>query len=321
MIISEKAKAKLNLHLEVGNKNSSINRHDLIASFNFLILCDFFSIEINKTDKHDSQISFDISYSKKLEQHLSVQDRSKKELSEKISAEDSLMQRAVKAYFSAYGIPLDLYRINIEMLKCVPDMSGLGGGSSDAAALLRALVTYFEKEDDRITQICESLGSDVYPCYLNKPLIQRSINGISSYESTNQQSKNKYTVLLLKPPISCKTEERYDLLGRNKDIESSFSKSIDQLKKDLCNVLETPYKDQEQIVLFNDFYDSVRKNIPEMEQAVECCNSGGATFVSLTGSGSCLFALFERAENAQKCYLDIQRKFENRWWQTITFFK
>ncbi|MFM9828923.1 MAG: 4-(cytidine 5'-diphospho)-2-C-methyl-D-erythritol kinase [Sphingomonas sp.] len=82
---------------------------------------------------------------------------------------DNLVQRAVDAFAGAFGDPGPLA---ITLDKQLPIASGIGGGSADAAATLRALARLMGVAvDERLYAIAEGLGADVPACLLGKSAI------------------------------------------------------------------------------------------------------------------------------------------------------
>ena len=77
------------------------------------------------------------------------------------SADDNLCMKALRAFFAETGIKSDGVTITLE--KHIPVQAGLGGGSSDAAAVLRALRTLYapDMNDGRLETLAARLGSDV----------------------------------------------------------------------------------------------------------------------------------------------------------------
>jgi 4-diphosphocytidyl-2C-methyl-D-erythritol 2-phosphate synthase len=133
---SEKAYAKLNIGLRVGAKRAD-GFHDLDTYFHLISLHDV----INFTLKRSSSLSIVI---KGNEKYLK-------------QGETDLMEKAAVMYSKVTGIIFEL-EINIE--KNIPSPAGLGGGSSDAAAVLSLLENCF-KSGINLFPLALSLGSDV----------------------------------------------------------------------------------------------------------------------------------------------------------------
>ncbi len=84
-----------------------------------------------------------------------------------LETDDNLCIRAANKFFDATGIK---ERASIKLTKNIPFPAGLGGGSADAAAVLKVLNELFGQplDDDKLFAIAETLGSDVPLCLLGK---------------------------------------------------------------------------------------------------------------------------------------------------------
>ncbi len=87
-----------------------------------------------------------------------------------ICTDDNLCVRAARAFFQKSGIKDE---VSIYLNKHIPFPAGLGGGSSDAAAVLKGLNEFFGAPLDKVTlfELAEGLGSDVSLCLLGKPAL------------------------------------------------------------------------------------------------------------------------------------------------------
>ena len=81
--------------------------------------------------------------------------------------EENLVVRAARA-----ALPGDA-GVSIELSKIIPSGAGLGGGSADAAAVLRVLGDWFALDDARVMAVAASLGSDVPVCVRGAPVMMR----------------------------------------------------------------------------------------------------------------------------------------------------
>lgn len=79
------------------------------------------------------------------------------------AADDNLITRAARAFTAEFGVVIDLA---VTLEKHLPIASGVGGGSADAAAMLRILARLhgIGRDDPRLIRIAEALGSDVPVC-------------------------------------------------------------------------------------------------------------------------------------------------------------
>lgn len=92
---------------------------------------------------------------------------------------NNLAYKAVEAFAGLYDL---MFTANIHLVKNLPSGAGMGGGSADAAAILRALVNHFgiDDRDKKFLDLCLSLGADVPVCYHAKPCLMEGIGEILS---------------------------------------------------------------------------------------------------------------------------------------------
>lgn len=120
------------------------------------------------------------------------------------TGEDNLMIKAIRALHQATGRPC---RWRMHLDKVIPSGAGLGGGSSDAAAVLRAAnqLGGYNLPIDRLAQIAGSIGSDI-PFFLYDSVCDATGRGESI---TPIDFPWKLRVLLIKPPFGIPTPWAY----------------------------------------------------------------------------------------------------------------
>ena len=185
---------------------------------------------------------------------------------------------------------------NVVVHKEIPIAAGLGGGSSNAAATIKAIehLLKLKISDEERLDLAKSLGADVPFCLLNKPA---RVSGIG--ENIRPITlKKKYHVIIIKPEegLSTKTVFNYaDSLklehGNGDNVEKALVEGNDELlEKSLFNSLEKPA-----ITLV----DSIQK-------VKDRLHKDGFNLVLMSGSGSSVFALTTDYFKAQKAV----RKYE-----------
>ncbi len=180
----------------------------------------------------------------------------------------------------------ELPAVRMELQKRIPVQAGLGGGSSDAAAVLRAAMSgaFGPPVQRDWVRIARTLGSDV-PFFLagTAALVEGTGERV-----TPAGSLPAWHTLIVKPPTVVSTADAYrelDRLGRRTRTRSS-SVSIAVLeglqRADFARVAS---------LLQNDFHDVIAMRTPEVAMAVDGLRAAGATNALLAGSGSCVFTL------------------------------
>ncbi len=213
-----------------------------------------------------------------------------------LSGADNLVARAALAVRQR----LTLTRgVVIELHKRVPVAAGLGGGSSDAAAVLRALRHWWRlplSEAD-LFAIAASLGSDV-PFFLHSGLALCHGRGEQVTQLSPRWPLAMRWLLLLKPAISLSTAQVYRDLSSLDYTDGTHSRAMRA-------ALETG-SEPESADLHNCLERGVLARYPEVARARQAFLQAGARLVRLSGSGPTLFAPF--AELAQAA--EVQQKLQ-----------
>lgn len=174
-----------------------------------------------------------------------------------------------------------LTAVKIHLHKAVPMGAGLGGGSSNAAYTLRTLNTIFNLKlnTDQLKQYASQLGSDCSFFIEDVPMIGTGRGEV--LENSTVNLKGKY-IVVIKPEVHVSTAEAY--AGVKPSGASNHLKDIVE-KAPLGS-----WKDS----LKNDFEDSVFAKYPLIRELKEKLYHHGATYASMSGSGSSVFGIFEK---------------------------
>jgi len=201
----------------------------------------------------------------------------------------------------------NLPAVRLELRKRIPVQAGLGGGSSDASAILRAAMEgAFGHEDRRDwLRVARSLGSDV-PFFLagTAALVEGTGERV-----TPAGSLPGWHVLIVKPPVAVSTAEAYRELDASSRPRRSRNDSVSIA---LLEALQRFDFERVESLLQNDFHDLIVQRTPEIAAAIEALKAAGAQRVLLAGSGSCVFTLapeLGRAESISK-HLNLPDDYE-----------
>lgn len=198
-----------------------------------------------------------------------------------VDIEDNLVVRALRKIESYIRRNL---QVAIRLNKFIPAGGGLGGGSSNAAATLLALNEMFELHIPftDLRRIALELGSDV-PFFLRpKPCFASGRGEVLEY--LDDFFLYKYIVIIT-PKIhisTAKAFQKYSLL-RNEEKIADF---IFQHKE---------FEPKNYHLFRNVFEEMITKDNPEIDEALIYLRELGAEYVSLSGSGSSVFGLFEKS--------------------------
>lgn len=200
------------------------------------------------------------------------------------SGDDNLVMAAIRQVAARLGIPRDL---ELRLRKHIPPGRGLGGGSSDAAAVLRALGCLHEWRLDResLASIAMELGSDV-PLFLKGGTMLMSGRG-ETIERLSVPTP-PYQLVLTWPDVSVPTEVAY---GQLRPEDFGDGTASDRLWESLQRG-EAPRPEQ----LTNCFERAVFAGWPEVRELHERLSELAGGPARMTGSGSGLFAITDQAE-------------------------
>lgn len=207
--------------------------------------------------------------------------------------ETNLAARAARAFFAAAGRPP---AAGIHIDKRIPVGAGLGGGSSDAAAVLRGLNRHFRNPIDPATlhRLAAGLGADV-PFFLSaRPALATGIGDrLTPFDGLAPAS-----VVIVYPGVCVPTAEVYRRLKmrlttcqKKSKVSALKARSFDPARH-LCNDLEP-------------VAGRLYPVIPEAKSALLELGAAGAL---MTGSGSAVFGLFADARQAARARDAIERR-------------
>ncbi len=179
--------------------------------------------------------------------------------------------------------------VNISINKKIPVGAGLGGGSSDAAAILRFLPKLWNMSIDhlQLEKIALQLGSDV-PFFLKDSPAYAEGRG----ESLHTVSLTlPYWIVLINPNIHVSTPWAYKILSEQRNgIFPVRQRLFDQFSHaPIQTILNSK----------NDFEDVVFQKFPQIRKIKDKVSEFGAVLSLMSGSGSSVFGLYENEQSAK----------------------
>ncbi len=188
--------------------------------------------------------------------------------------ENNLVVKAMRLIEKSYTLPL----LDIHLLKAIPFGAGLGGGSSDAAFMLKLVNDFcnLNISDEQLEEMASVLGADCPFFIRNKPVFASGIGNI--FEPIDLSLKGYY-LYLVKPDITVSTPEAYRMLTPGKPIVSL---------KEIVTLSVEEWKGS----MVNDFEETIFKIHPLIKEVKEQVYDAGAIYASMSGSGSSVFGLF-----------------------------
>tara|TARA_Y100000741_G_scaffold302828_1_gene244581 strand:+ start:2366 stop:3211 length:846 start_codon:yes stop_codon:yes gene_type:complete len=268
-----KSYAKINLALNIVGKNSTLHKIESIIAF--IDLHDIIMIKSIKSNKHN--ISFTGKFCKNITKQNTISTLLKVLENKKL---------------------LNNQKFKIKIKKQIPNKAGLGGGSMNAASILKYFIKkkIIANNKKKVMEISKLIGSDVILGLKSTNSILTSTNKIKYFKKCE-----KFYTLIVKPDFGCSTKNIYSKVKKynkprfNRPLKKIFS----------LNYLKKTGNSLEPIVLSK--YSQLKKIKLYLE------NLSKPEFVRMTGSGSAFVAYFlskERCDIAKKMFT---KKYRNYW--------
>jgi len=255
--LSLRAPAKINLFLRVLGRRSD-GFHELETLFQAVDLCDHVSVT-----RVEDGVTLEV-----LGAALGP-------------AEENLAHRAARALLAEAGAPMGLH---VRLRKQIPAGAGLGGGSSDAAAVLRAANALLPEPvgPETLSALGASLGSDV-PFFLGSSGLARGTGRGEHLEAL--PTLPEAAVVLVLPPVHVATRAAYAALAE--------ARAGGGEAPCFAHVADAPATWEEVAAAArNDFEEVVPAMHPDVGRALAALRATGASPALLSGSGSACFGIF-----------------------------
>ena len=184
----------------------------------------------------------------------------------------------VKAYRLLKKDYPEMPAIDIHMYKHIPTGAGLGGGSADAAFMIKLLNEKFKLNlsIEKMEEYAAILGADCAFFIQNKPVFA---TGIGNIFEPIQLSLKGYYLVLVKPDIFVSTKDAFAHIIPTQPTQS------------LKEIIRMPVETW-RATMNNDFEDSVFQKFPEIAAIKDKLYDLGAVYASMSGSGSSVYGIF-----------------------------
>jgi 4-diphosphocytidyl-2-C-methyl-D-erythritol kinase len=268
-----KSYSKINLSLNVNSKQKN-GLHEIQSYYCLIDLND--KIKISKIKKKKDIILFKGPFFKKIK-----------------NADNSITNllrrlRKLKLISSYYSVTV---------IKNIPIFGGLGGGTSNAATVLKFLLK--KNINENILSKIETLAGSDLRLFFQKQGFLQNLKTVRVLKK-----KQKLIFLLLRPNINCSTREIYSKVTKySKKTKFNFTK-IDTKKKFMSHILNNQ----------NELQSIVEKKYPIIKKLLtDISTKKGCYFSRLSGSGSVCYGIFNNEINAKKALNKIKIRYPKFW--------
>jgi 4-diphosphocytidyl-2-C-methyl-D-erythritol kinase len=226
-----------------------------------------------------------------------------------LAGDDNLVMKAVRAFSASFG---RVKTGRFHLTKNLPVASGIGGGSSDAAAALRLLAcaNQIAPDDARLMDAARTLGADVPVCL--DPSAPRLMQGIG-HELGNRLHGFRYPAVLVNPGIPIETRAVFAALGLgNGERHKPEKPGVAGHEEGIPDILAATR---------NDLEAPATRLAPEIVEVLQRLRgSTGCHIARMSGSGATCFAIFSSIASAQQAVEAMHRE-KPEWWAETCFIK
>lgn len=264
--------AKINLGLNIVSKRED-GYHNLETVFYPIPLCDALEIKY-MGEKFPSDVDCDL----------------------KITGNavdcDEQSNLVVKAY-NLLAADYQLPRVHAHLYKHIPSQAGLGGGSSDAAFMIRLLDERFRLNigNPEMERYAAKLGADCAFFIEAEPSYAEGIGDVLMPVDGPKGNLAGYYLAVVKPDVAVSTKDAYAAITPKKP---------EKCCRDIVRQPIETWKDE----LVNDFEEPIFKMHPVLASIKEKLYEQGAVYAAMSGSGSALFGIFKEEPKAIESSFD-----------------
>ena len=260
---------------------------------------------LNKLPNNFHQIESYITFLPNIYDHLIV----KKSLQNKIvisgifanqlktKGGDTLIKKSIKLLSDLLNLKIC---VEINLKKNIPLNSGLGGGSADAAATIRAILKLYKinNKNELIINNLSKIGSDVPACFFSKNL---KVSGTGEIIKPIKLFNKKLWALLIKPESNYSTKYIFEKFNNAYAKPTKFNLTFNGLIEDM-----------------NKYNNSLEKTVCRIEKNVKnlichLSNFNSLTVPRITGSGSTVFILFKTKQDLKNYKEKLNFNREDYW--------
>lgn len=210
--------------------------------------------------------------------------------------EDNLVIKAYHLLAADFQLP----RVHAHLVKRIPTQAGLGGGSSDAAYMIRLLDERFRLNIGIPEMECYAakLGADCAFFITADPSYAEGIGDVLMPVDVPGAGLGGYYLAVVKPSVAVSTRDAYAAI---------VPKTPAKCCRDIVRQPIETWKDE----LVNDFEAPIFAMHPELAAIKQSLYDAGAVYAAMSGSGSALFGIFREQPTG------LEKEFEGMFCQVM----
>ena len=285
-LFSNTANAKINLNLSVLGKRAD-GYHALDSLVTFALLGD----ELSVSSSDELTLTYEGAFASDLQDSF-------------VHEADDLVLKAATALQQESGTSMSAA---LQLTKSVPFGAGLGGGSTDAAACLRLLNSFWKLDwsMEALMTLGANIGSDIPACLMNAPC---RMTGRGEHVTKIDMLPILFCVLV-NPGVHLSTAEIFRKLNTSKIDADKRNKPNEKLPdlttyEALYNYLQNTG---------NDLLSPAMEIAPSIGLVLDAISNTGADISAMTGSGSTCFGLFKDEVSAHHAKEQLKELFPDYW--------
>lgn len=278
---TEKANAKINTYLNIQSRRED-GYHNIVSVMQTVSLCDFVTVDLQPAQETEITLS--------VLGNAEVPTDSR-----------NLAWRAAERFLQTAKLTK---KVHIAIQKQIPMAAGLGGGSADAAAVLRALnrLCQMPFTTEELCQIGLTLGADVPFCIRGGAMLVEGIGEV--LHRAPDMPPCTLVVAIGKEGVS--TPQAYALLDEKySNFEYPHNKNTDV--RELMDLWQKGDLAASCIGFFNIFEDVIAEQNADVDTIKLAMREGGAMRSMMSGSGPSVFGIFEDANEAEQALASLQK--------------
>lgn len=210
--------------------------------------------------------------------------------------EDNLVIKAYQLLAADFQLP----RVHAHLVKRIPTQAGLGGGSSDAAYMIRLLDERFRLNIGipEMERYAAKLGADCAFFITADPSYAEGIGDVLMPVDVPGAGLGGYYLAVVKPSVAVSTRDAYAAI---------VPKTPSKCCRDIVRQPIETWKDE----LVNDFEAPIFAMLPELAAIKQSLYDAGAVYAAMSGSGSALFGIFREQPTG------LEKEFEGMFCQVM----